>query len=72
MAISARIRQQFAQKHGFTLKEVSESPKLREHLGKGKTKKLEEENNGRGYIHFGKSVSASEKEEENLEMLKYW
>jgi len=74
MAISERVRQQFIQAHGVSLEAISISSQksLLEVFGAARATEVKGASEGRGYVRFGEGVSATEKDRENLALLKRW
>lgn len=74
MPLSNAVKEGFASSHGFSLEEAKKSisQSWLESLAGAHVSHMKASDNGRGYVHLGQSVSADDKDEENLKLLKFW
>lgn len=67
MSLSLEVRKKFEIRTGLSINEFDVSV-----LREKNSQKTSLDSYGRGYVHFGKSISLKEKDEENLKILAKW
>ena len=66
MSLSASLKKKFEERIGLTIDELNDPTLLAENKNKIQN------NYGRGYVHFGRSVNPHQKDKENLKILSNW